>query len=494
MLQDGIHYRGGGLPDCYRLMQVNVSLGASSRDVLSGLAETWAMLQSLRQGKVDDLRKELRPEDPDVILEGGNLAVLIGYGARLFDESIHSPALVKSSDQPRRLQYLRVGRKTAPFNRLKWFDPRDPIVDPMHDYSSQSDIGFQFTGDSELTVNRAIVETEKFIKDNKLPFYISGVHSGFKREDRRSWIDFHDGINNMSTAHRLVAMEIKGNDRDWLIDGTYMSFLKIHVDLDVWRSLSRETQELIVGRNKITACPLVDTLKDATTGLVKPTFQSGCLFQHTLPDPMPVEFRDPPQPSDAVAQAAHIFRSNLNRESPVQSANNRIYRQGYEFLEFDRTKNTLLKGLNFVGFHRTPKFLTDILGQRFWLGDANFGGLEEPIEGGPQSINLMLLLHGCYYGVPKKAEPFPGAELFENASHFLIASMPNSDIAQAKPVTEVKGIGKKYGDQLGELKIRTVADLANLDLELMQKADGSLPEIVGMALERGWIDVAKRLL
>lgn len=493
MLQDGIHYRGGGKPACYRLMQVNVAAGASSSDVRSSLSATWEMLRLLRQGEVSDLRKELRAGDPDVILDNGNLSVLIGYGARLFDEDIHSPSLVKAADQPRRLKYLRFGNASAPFNRLKWFDSNDPILNPKHKYSTQSDLAFQFTGDTDLTVNRAIVETEKFIKDNELPLYICSVHAGFKREDKRSWIDFHDGINNMTPNDRLIAMEIKGGDREWLTDGTYMSFLKIHVDLQIWRSLTRETQELIVGRNKITACPIVDTNQNPATGAVEPVFQSGCPIQHTLPNPMPQEFEAPPQPSDAIAQSAHIFRSNLNRGSPVQSANNRIYRQGYEFLEFESSRNKLLQGLNFVGFHRTPKFLTDILGQAFWLGDANFGGLENSSASNPPSIELMLLLHGCYFGVPKVADPFPGADLFEDVSELLVAALP-SDGPLGKPVTEVKGIGKKYGELLEAHEIRSVADLANLDIEQVQDGEGRLPEIIEMALERGWIDVAKRLL
>lgn len=494
MLQEGIEYKGGGKPPCYRLMQLNIQRGAASHEVRSALTEIWAMLQRLKRGEVSDLRKELRTGDPDVVMPSGNLSALIGFGARLFDEDIHNPPMTDRANQPRRLKYLRSKSTSAPFNRLKWMDPHDPMLDPNHDFSSQSDICIQFLGDNELTVNRAVVETEKSINDISAPFYISGLFDGFKREDKRSWIDFHDGINNMTPANRLIAMEIKGGDREWLRNGTYMSFLKIHVDLKAWRSLPRHVQELIVGRDKITACPIVDSSSDLVGGFKTPVFQSGCPATHTLPNQMDPAFQAPPQPSDAIAQAGHIYRSNLNRGSPVQSANNRIYRQGYEFLEFDSDKRQLLNGLNFVGFHRTPKFVTDILGQAFWLGDSNFGGLEGTTPSNPPSIDLMLLLHGCYYGVPKSADPFPGAELFEDRASILVASAAPASSAATSPVTAVNGIGDAYATELGGLGINSVADLASIDLDAHRTPTGELPRILELAKKRGWVESAKVLV
>ncbi|MEO9649389.1 MAG: hypothetical protein ABJ360_03530 [Roseobacter sp.] len=491
MMQEGIYWQGG-MPPAFRLLQLNVVSGASSGEVHDAIGALWAMLSALRRGEVNDLRKELRPHDPDVVLNGGDLEVLIGFGARLFDDEIHSPALVNKSEQPRRLKYLRSKNPAAPFNRLKWRDANDPQLDPSQQNSTQSDLALQFTGNSELTVNRAIVEVEKAINDQKMPLQFANFFSGFRREDKRSWIDFHDGINNMTPEERLVAMEVGTTDRSWLKGGTYMSFLRIHVNLELWRAIPRNVQELVVGRDKLTACPITDTTQVSDESPILPVFQGGCPLGHELPDDMSHEFRSPPQPSDAIAQTAHIFRSNLNRGSPVQPANNRIYRQGYEFLESD-AKMGLLHGLNFVGFHRTPKFITDILSQDFWMGDANFGGLEGEDETRPPSIALMELLHGCYYAVPPSNMPFPGAGLFVEPSDNLVALGTHSKRTADDSVQAINGIGPVYESLLNEIGVHTVADLLEFEAT-SDPFDGETPEILRIAQSRGWFVDARKLI
>ena len=407
MIQDGIYYQGGK-PSAFRLVQLNFHDGITPQDAKNSLALIWEMLTDLTEGKVSDLRKELRATDPDVILSTGELKVLLGYGARMFDPEFHSPILTEPSNKPRRLIYLRNNNENTPYSKLTWSNHRNPRISPSHELTTQSDFSIQLTGNTELTVNRPIVELEKLIRDHGLPVTITNFHRGFGREDKRSWIDFHDGINNMTHEERKIALEITGVDRDWLIGGTYLSFLKIHVNLDVWRKLSREQQEFVVGRDKITACPITGSEEVDGGNKANPTFQNGCPISFDLSGGG-VSFFNPPQPGDDLAQASHIFRANLNRGSPSLEANNRIYRQGYEFLEFDPDVG-LLHGLNFVGFHRSIKFLSDILSQNFWMGDVNFGGLEDSYA---DPVKLMELLNGAYYAVPPKKGNFPGEELFE---------------------------------------------------------------------------------
>ena len=410
MLQDGIYYKGG-MPGAFRLLQLNFADGispASARDALAGI---WEMLRALTRGEVRDLRKELRYGDPDVVVPSGDLQVLLGYGARFFNASIHTPPLTDSRNQPRRLQYLRRGNANTPFRSLKWRNGTDFRLAPANPLTTQSDIALQFTTNSELCANRAIVEVSKLINDEGLPLTITNFFSGFKREDRRSWIDFHDGINNMSHEERRIAIEITGVDRDWIVGGTYMTFLQIHVNLEHWRALPRRLQELVVGRDKLTGCPVTGSTLTGSPGELTPEFMRGCPVSHDLTPPLPDTFVDPPQPNHPNAQSSHIHRTNLNRGSPSQGSNNRIYRQGYEFLQPDPAGG-VLHGLNFVAFHRSIKFVTDILKQNFWMGDVNFGGVPGNYADRPPPVELMQLLHGAYYGVPPVGYGFPGSDLF----------------------------------------------------------------------------------
>ena len=410
MLQDGIYYNGG-MPGAFRLLQMNFVDGtppASARDALAGM---WEMLRALTRGEVRDLRKELRDGDPVVVVPSGDLQVLLGYGARFFDASFHTPPMTDSRNQPRRLQYLRSGNANTPFRSLKCRNGTDSRLAPADPLTTQSDIALQFTTNSELSANRAIVEVSKLIHDDGLPLRITNFFSGFKREDRRSWIDFHDGINNMSHEERRIAIEITGVDRDWIVGGTYMTFLQIHVNLERWRPLPRRLQELVVGRDKLTGCPVTGSTQTGVPGELTPVFMRGCPVGHDLTPPLPDAFVDPPQPIDPNAQSSHIHRTNLNRGSPSQGSNNRIYRQGYEFLQPDPAGG-VLHGLHFVAFHRSIKFVTDILKQDFWMGDVNFGGVPGDDVDRPPPVDLMQLLHGAYYGVPPAGADFPGSDLF----------------------------------------------------------------------------------
>lgn len=411
MLQNGIYHQGG-MANHFRLLQLNIENGASKRNVQQGLKLIWDMLAELAEGKVYDLRKELRPNDPDVVLASGELQVLLGYGRRFFDDRYHTPELTDPSNRPLKLVYLRSRNAKQPFPKLNWLDNTDPRLDPSNPITTHSDIVLQFTANTILAVERAIVETSKIVRRKGLPFRIARFFGGSRRDDRRSWIDFHDGINNMSKAERKIAIEIIGADKSWLVGGTYLSFMQIGVDLALWDSLSRESQELLVGRDKITACPLVDSAPSSDGSTTKPVFMGGCAASHDLPAPVPPLVLDPPQPSDVIARAAHIYRSNLNRLGPSQDANNRIYRQGYEFVE-NQGDGGISQGLNFIAFHRRMRAVTDILTQRFWMGDVNFGGIPENDPSLPQPIKLMHLLHGAFYAVPPLTGDFPGSVLLD---------------------------------------------------------------------------------
>jgi len=169
---------------------------------------------------------------------------LLGFGASLFDPERHEPPLT-SVERPAHL--VPLSRPRLAFPDLQWQDGAG---------GGEADILVQLTGISEHAVDRAAVEVAKLITDLKLPLILAGTFDGFRRDDGRSWIGFHDGISNLEPSQRYEAVVCRG-DPDWNRGGSYLAFLRIEIALEKWRSLDRETQEVIVGRDKLTGSPLV---------------------------------------------------------------------------------------------------------------------------------------------------------------------------------------------------------------------------------------------
>jgi deferrochelatase/peroxidase EfeB len=401
-LQEGIYFRSGERPGpCYRLLLLNVRPGATPADAGRAIDAVWDMLQDLRRGLVRDLRP-MRPSDPEVNVPDGRLTCLLGFGARLFDPDLHVPRLVNPDVRPWELVALR--RPGSPFPSLPWATEGEQKP-------GEADLAIQCIAETELAVNLAVVEVWKLIVDQDLPLEVATFHDGFGRADGRSWIDFHDGVNNMEAGEeRRSAIEAVIADPPWMEGGTYMSFLRLAVDLASWRRLPREHQEILVGRDKLTGCPLerVDRGQD---GELVPVALDGCPVSGAASGSLRPEDRDPPRPGDPLVQASHIHRSNRNRGRPDTPANNRIFRQGYEFLEAI-TEGGFRLGLNFVSFQRNLKRLRDSLGLKDWLGDVNFGGPVRPKPGEPAPITLISVIAGGFYAVPPKGAPFPGAKIF----------------------------------------------------------------------------------
>ena len=181
--------------------------------------------------------------------------------------------------------------------------------------------------------------------------------SGFQRDDFRSLLDFHDGVSNMKAGdQRFGAVSIKDKnveDEKWTVNGTYLAFLRLTVDLTVWRSIPRIKQELIVGRDKLSGCPIVDIDSDDN-----PIIANGCPIQGTkeVTETGNEQFRDISvgQIRNNQLKNTHIFRANLKRGNPHSSDSLRIFRQGYEFLEPSEAQPSFRWGLNFIQLFKIP--------------------------------------------------------------------------------------------------------------------------------------------
>jgi deferrochelatase/peroxidase EfeB len=383
-LQRGIYHRSGEkAPPVYRLLLVNAREGVPAADISAGLAEIWAMLMDLREGRVRELGGQPDPHLSATRAQFSSLDALISYGRRLFDAALHDPRL----STPERPPYLVYLDPVSPFPSMSW-SPQ-----PMH---GECDIALQLTANSVAAVNCAAVEVWKLISDRDLPFEVVVSYEGFGRLDGRGWLEFHDGVSNMDSASRRLALTA-GGEAGWMEGGTYMVFLRIRVSLGAWRSLDRNEQEVAVGRDKLTGAAL-ESIRQDTSGEFIPVARR---FTDTADDR--AQWRDPPQQADRHLERSHIHRANQSRASPGASGSFRIFRQGYEFLEEIGPTGPKL-GLNFISFQRDLRVFQHVMNLPGWLSDATFGGAAPS--------TMLSLEAGGLYAVPAVAEPFPGVDLF----------------------------------------------------------------------------------
>jgi deferrochelatase/peroxidase EfeB len=396
-LQEGI-YPESPTPSSYRLLLLNVKRGTGIGEARVAIARIWTMLRTLcHLNLATDVADAPQRKDPERSKRctAPELTCLLGFGASLFDRYPRMP-------RPAGLARLA---SDGPFPKIRWVAEADRQV-------GEADLALQFIAWTELAVNRAVAEVWMMIADEFLPLKIVALHGGFNREDKRSWIGFHDGINNVEPKERrrevITAMS---TEPAWMERGTYMAFFRLAIDLERWRRLPRRTQELLVGRDKLTGAPL---------GLELPSPRTGCPVSPLI-NPLPPSL-------DSVLRASHMHRANQNRDShpdafipgtPIPEEDNRIFRQGFEFLE--QLPGGLLRlGVNFVSFQGRLSRVNTILSRETWLGDVNFGGPPFVVPAAPtdapKPIVFVEMIAGGYYAVPPKSEHdpkfFPGVSIF----------------------------------------------------------------------------------
>lgn len=399
-LQDGIYLLPSvPAPAAWRALLLGITPETPGASARQAVAAIMAMLADLQQGFVRELAASDSGQGPVATVPTKTFVVLLGYGASFWDEDTHRPPLT-TAERPTHLTPLRADGDAFP--NLPWAGGPDARE------KGEADLLLQFTGLSEQAVDRAAVEVWNLIKDQDLPLKVAGSHDGFQRDDGRSWIGFHDGVNNIEPSQRPAAVVCTG-DPAWNRGGTYLAFLRIEVSLQLWRTLSRAEQEVLVGRDKLTGCPLESV--SVEDGHLSPRPISSC------PPNEDSDWRardlhfNPPETADPLVEASHIHRANQNRVAGSTPAGHRIFRQGYEYLDGFSAGEPHL-GLNFVSFQNDLFHLQQILGLDGWLGEVNFGGPAVSKQGEPEPLRFLALRAGGFYAIPPRLEPFPGADLF----------------------------------------------------------------------------------
>lgn len=399
-LQEGIYHAPGVRPaPHFTLACVDITPGAAVKDVHHALCMLWKMLQNLKRGKVADLPRHPVPH--------GELTVLLGVASSIFDE------LTLKRDVPEDLHDWASFPGPDQHDHLT-FNSGIPWATGLSANPAATSLCLQCIATTGLASHRPVVEMWKLIHDHNLPLQLTSLHQGFSREDRRSWIDFHDGISNMRSPERQLAISIAadtaGPGEEWTYGGTYLTFIKLGMDLTVWRGLSRTQQEMMIGRDKLSGVPLVH--QRGSTQVAK---RSGCPLHpgwEVVDDPDKTFHETTKLDMHSPLGHSHVHRANHHQDTGDKVNSLRIFRQGYEFLEDIPEPPGFRPGLHFVSFQDTPERVFRILDTDTWLGGVNFAGYEEDMLPGMERF-LDAHAAGVWFIPPQKTnEAFPGEELF----------------------------------------------------------------------------------
>ena len=422
-LQEGIYYDGSEIGKSFCTVFLKIVPGSTSIEIGNYLQKIWLMLQDLKKGIIKEIDVNQRHR------KGDNLTVLIGYGPALFDKTVLGN--IKRS-LPKDLESSSLFLEPDAFGG-------GPLVkgsglnyanDVQFNHVISEHIIFQFIAETEFATNRAVVELWSLIgqlnndSKNKGSIHFSNWYSGFKRSDNRGWLGFHESVSNLRREDRLSAISINknnisGKSEDWILNGTYLAFLRLAIDLSFWRGIQRENQEKLVGRDKLTGCPFI-----GVDGNNRPIKDSRCPIRGTFEviEKGNEAFREHPiygrassygGLSNKSLEFSHIGRTNkADKISPAMNESYRIFRQGFEFLEQHASPPYLRLGLNFVSFQNRTRKLVNMLSSSSYLGGTNFGGdPEKPINGIDRFVSVR---SGGFFLVPpvEKNEIFPGSSLF----------------------------------------------------------------------------------
>ena len=386
------------------------------------LEKLWNIYSNLKKGIVKDLSNQKVPH--------GSLSILLGYGQNIFQLENIGKEIPRDFKNSQFLSPKKNGGYILERSKLSY------SRDIQENVGLNQDIVIQFVADTQLAVNRAIAETWKHIRDESsanCPLIFSKYFTGFQRDDGRSWLGFHDEISNMRPGmerRSVIAIHKENNElvaRDlWTEYGTYLVFLRIEIDIDLWDSINRSKQELIIGRDKLNGRPLigVDKYNNPITYKKIPIAQKVTAYNKKYQDhpdyfkkisyiPKKLQGKIDINKSFKVLNESHIGRTrHYDKIKHKLVPSRRIYRQGFEFLESSCNSSSTIPikvGLNFLSFQNDPARLLFILTDPNWLGNSSFGG-----DSQFKDINNLLHVQACgIFFIPKIEKPFPGSSIFK---------------------------------------------------------------------------------
>jgi Dyp-type peroxidase family len=419
-LQEGIYYlRKPGVGNSFMLLFLRAHDLAEASDVGKTMESLWMIYRDLKKGIIKNLNLDPRHRS------SGNLSVLVGYGDEIF--ALKGVKKSKPADFDNRWLFQPPNRNGGGTILDGSEISYAPHIVENHAHSDH--IVIQFIADNEFYTNRAIVETWKELyrlsKSNwgKSALYISHFYNGFQRADNRNWLGFHDGVSNLKSRERRYVISIRpgslGPADRWVTNGTYLAFLRIYTDLQMWENIDVENQEIIVGRDKLSGCPLLSIDKKG-----KPVKDRRCPVEGTseVIELGNEYFRDHPpyrEEKDITGGTSgyrSLAYSHIGTMRPIvripvwNKKSSRIFRQGFEFLEYTKDYPNFRAGLNFVSFQNSPQRLFKTLTYRHIKASLYN---EQEKKSPTLDEFLSVSAAGIFLAPPiKREESFPGASIF----------------------------------------------------------------------------------
>lgn len=166
------------------------------------------------------------------------------------------------------------------------------------------------------------------------------VEEGFSRKDKREFLGFDDGIDNIHMGpddlKRLVYVNETDTEPDWCVNGSYMVYRKIRENMPTWESLTVEDQEGMIGRDKDTSRPLSRQVEG--------------------PDQLTPVYPDPLNPADGPL-SSHIRKVQPRRPQAdlfgIDDKERRFLRRPYPFFDGLDDQGRSINGLQFIAFMKS---------------------------------------------------------------------------------------------------------------------------------------------
>jgi deferrochelatase/peroxidase EfeB len=230
-------------------------------------------------------------------------------------------------------------------HRPKWLRPMPPYVGDVFEPSkSATDLIFLIASDHSyvnVSIARALCEGNwGNIGSKERRLIVKSLDQGFARPDRREFLRFDDGIDNLSNLHdeelnRFVYVHTHDGEPASAENGTYLVWRKIRENLPLWEVFSETEQEKMIGRKKETGAPL--SRVTIGHGGMTPVYPN-----HT-------DVRDGPL-------TAHIRKVQPRRAGEdlfkIADLDRRFLRRNYPYFEGLETTGRISCGLLFLAFMR----------------------------------------------------------------------------------------------------------------------------------------------
>jgi Dyp-type peroxidase family len=209
------------------------------------------------------------------------------------------------------------------------------------------------------------------------------IERGFQRSNRRELGGFLDGLRNANTNREATVFVDRDNDDEpvWANRGSYLAYLKISQNLELWGQLDQEAQEVAIGRHR----------------------DDGARFDR----PGDVAFETEPDFADGTCPVtAHVRKAGPRGELHDQT---KFFRRGLPFVDL-QPDGTAVAGLQFVSFQHSLDVFATILHR--WMLNPAF-----PEAGtGPDALPAQQdwkFLKGAFFFVPPHDDRFIAAGLFD---------------------------------------------------------------------------------